>query len=94
MTTEFASTLVKPGTIVTQTFDVEQTRPFFEAQLLDSMSHLLPSQEQLKETYLSRDKYCNEQYEDYEIQDQWSGWKKGVMLGYELWGKGGGRQWE
>lgn len=74
-------------TIVTAPFDPEQTRPFFETQVIAGFTHLDQGEESLRSEFLSANPWFPGDYANEVVQLEWQGWKRGVMLGYELWGK-------
>jgi len=66
-------------------FNVESTRPAFEMQLVKELPTL--SEEEIKDDFLARNPLEPEGYKNADVDNEWHGWKRGVMLGYELWGK-------
>jgi len=72
-------------TISQPSFIVEETRPLFERQLVKELPAL--SEEEIKDDFLARNPLEPEGYKNADIDNEWHGWKRGVMLGYELWGK-------
>lgn len=74
-------------TIIKAPFDVQSTRPFFEQQFIEGLLPLGIPEAELRDDYLVRSVFDDEQYMHMETQSEWQGWKNGVMLGYDLWGK-------
>ena len=64
---------------------VESTRKAFEADFIKSLLPIGISEEELREDYLQIN--ALKEYINIETNIEWMGWKRGVLHGYELWGK-------
>lgn len=68
-------------------FNPEQTRKAFEDDLIKAYLPVGLPEEELREQHLLRNPHFPDDYLDPHVDMEWTGWKNGVLHGYELWGK-------